>query len=422
MLQELDVLIGFVVVISVASLLIMVATQAISSCLALRGRNLRDALVALFYKISSDRNKATELAEKILLDPMYSDSALSMNNPWAGWLKFSSAIRPDECLQLIKAIANSSTTQPLRDYANELLTQLAASPELKAAEATKTAIQAAQPAPGELALVLQYQRAILEATQASIQIELQNWEKQFNSAQDRAAQWFTMNSRWWTVGLSFVAAFLLQLDTFELFKRISSDDALRNGLVNLSTAVEKRADEAMDEFSPGTVYYAVLKQMHEGDVDVKTFLPPQEIDGQTYAAATAWLNSQAALSKTPLDKEKQGQLIERFSAAVQTKSRERLDFARQEFGTIAGLYGQSKLQLLPVPYFQDWPQFFGYSRDTQFRHLFGMLATGMLLALGAPFWFNLLKSLTNLRSSLAQSIDKEENKSEAKPSGGPKNS
>jgi hypothetical protein len=157
--------------------------------------------------------------------------------------------------------------------------------------------------------------------------------------------------------------------------------------------------------------------MHDGDADVKTFAAPQETDAQTYSAAIAWLNNQAVLSRPPLDKEKQNQLIGRFSTAVQAKSKERLESAKNEFGTVAGLYGQSKLQLLPDPYWQGWPHFFGYSGDTQFRHLFGMLATGMLLALGAPFWFNLLKSLTNLRSTLAQSVDKEEKKTEAQPSG-----
>jgi hypothetical protein len=41
MLKQLDTLIGFAVVMSVVSLLIMVATQAITSMLALRGKNLR---------------------------------------------------------------------------------------------------------------------------------------------------------------------------------------------------------------------------------------------------------------------------------------------------------------------------------------------------------------------------------------------
>jgi hypothetical protein len=35
-----------------------------------------------------------------------------------------------------------------------------------------------------------------------------------------------------------------------------------------------------------------------------------------------------------------------------------------------------------------------------------MLASAALLSLGAPFWFNLLKALTNLRPALAQQVDK----------------
>jgi len=51
MLKQLDTLIGFAVVMSVVSMLIMVATQAISSVLALRGKNLRDGLQALFLRL-----------------------------------------------------------------------------------------------------------------------------------------------------------------------------------------------------------------------------------------------------------------------------------------------------------------------------------------------------------------------------------
>jgi hypothetical protein len=35
----------------------------------------------------------------------------------------------------------------------------------------------------------------------------------------------------------------------------------------------------------------------------------------------------------------------------------------------------------------------------------GVLATAALLSLGAPFWFNLLKSLTNLRPLVATKQD-----------------
>ena len=248
----------------------------------------------------------------------------------------------------------------------------------------------------------------LRVLAGATQLEFEKWKTDFKAAQDRAEQWFTMNTRWCTVALAFPAAFLLQLDVFEVFSRISSDDALRNGLLNLSTAVEKRADEAMNQVAPGTVYFAVLKQMHNEDGDVKNFAAPHESDAQNYSAAKTWLDNQALQSQPPLDKEKQNQLIDRFSAAVQAKSKERLESAEQAFGHIAGLYGQSKLQLIPDPYWRGWNHFF------EIRHFVGMLAAGMLLTLGAPFWFNLLKSLTDLRSAVAEQMDKEERKPQTK--------
>ena len=42
------------------------------------------------------------------------------------------------------------------------------------------------------------------------------------------------------------------------------------------------------------------------------------------------------------------------------------------------------------------------------HHGLGMLMTMGLLTLGAPFWFNTLRSLTNLRSVLASDISQEQ--------------
>ena len=40
-------------------------------------------------------------------------------------------------------------------------------------------------------------------------------------------------------------------------------------------------------------------------------------------------------------------------------------------------------------------------------HRLGILASALLLSLGAPFWFNILKSLSSLRSSVASNISEE---------------
>ena len=94
---------------SAVSMLIMVATQAISSVLALRGKNLRDGLQALFLRLvpTLDASKARDLAESILKRPTISDSSLSIK----GWMpeswKLGTAIRPEECLAALRRIAEN---------------------------------------------------------------------------------------------------------------------------------------------------------------------------------------------------------------------------------------------------------------------------------------------------------------------------
>jgi len=53
--------------------------------------------------------------------------------------------------------------------------------------------------------------------------------------------------------------------------------------------------------------------------------------------------------------------------------------------------------LVPDPY----PPFASYWAPT-WQHFWGTLASAALLSLGAPFWFNLLKDLSNLRPTLAK--------------------
>src|SRR5215471_2460812 len=141
MLKQVDTLIGFAVVMSVVSMLIMVATQAISSVLALRGRNLRDGLQAVFLRLvpTLDASKARDLAESILKRPAISDSSLSIK----GWMpeswKLATAIRPEECLDALRRIATRSIEvlqKPLSDAASTVLpgAQDAAKEVLKALE------------------------------------------------------------------------------------------------------------------------------------------------------------------------------------------------------------------------------------------------------------------------------------------------
>ncbi|WP_321477264.1 hypothetical protein [uncultured Paludibaculum sp.] len=57
---------------------------------------------------------------------------------------------------------------------------------------------------------------------------------------------------------------------------------------------------------------------------------------------------------------------------------------------------QTSLQLVPTPYPAPWYEPYGNR-----RHLLGVFFTIALLCLGAPFWFNVLKSVSSLKPLLA---------------------
>jgi hypothetical protein len=145
MLNQLDTLIGFAVVMAVVSLLITIVTQMVSAALGLRGKYLADALETMIHKIDptiTDKvhNLGKQLSKWILMHPVLSDSILPMNPKWLdeipgiAWLRnrwrIASAIRPDEFFQVLqdiagvspdKALAKQETAQQAAELANKAL-------------------------------------------------------------------------------------------------------------------------------------------------------------------------------------------------------------------------------------------------------------------------------------------------------------
>jgi hypothetical protein len=80
---------------------------------------------------------------------------------------------------------------------------------------------------------------LIQELNTATNVTLENLEKWFNSAQDRAQQWFTMHTRVVTIIASVVIAFVLQLDTFETIKHISSDQDIRSKLAAETEGVLK---------------------------------------------------------------------------------------------------------------------------------------------------------------------------------------
>jgi hypothetical protein len=379
----------------------------------------------MVYKIDPGIKKdCRDLVDQILTHPLASDSILPMREhypiPVLGWIpglgkwnprfwqaivlrwRRATAIRPEEILALLEmhagckaAEARTVLDQSCKDFldAREKLYQWK-----KLAQSNLTAVQkengqnlaeimagalrkytalrilaklqvvSDETSAGVAALRIALPKLVEQRGAAAIQElsqatnhALNNLTLWFEASQDRASQWFAMHTRRVTVVLAFVLAFVLQLDTVELFKQVSFDKTLRNNLVK--TAVDGSLMNAGN-----TVLINGTNLMYIGTNSV-------------------------------LYQEKMAVLTNALTTVLQTSAND-------------------GLILLPEPYpypvkFLGWRwHFFQFTGRWSWpaRRLFGIILSACLLSLGAPFWFNVLKSLASLRTSLANEVDKDAQK------------
>ena len=112
------------------------------------------------------------------------------------------------------------------------------------------------------------------------------------------------------------------------------------------------------------------------------------------------LSIDPALRTSLIDKSKTVQDEATQALQPQPPAQER-DAAMKKAFTIVG-----ELELIPNPYHSI--DFLPWQNHWQNLHLWGILFSAGLLSLGAPFWFNALKTLTALRPVVAKKLDDEQ--------------
>jgi len=351
MLQYLDTLIGFAVVMLLISLLITVLTQIVSELLNHRGSNLRWGLTTLFQHIDPTlypqlAASANRLAHEALRHPLISDSWFSSLRAvrWAeevpllgkllGRVRLASAIRPGELTNLLKQIAAGATPPgvlaPLTaaEWAAlqaDIDALLAAPNPASAREVRQAATVAAAAVNG---IAGQADSPILQDSVNAIRGTAGKLEAWFGSMMDRVAQKFTMYMRLWTVLFAIAFALATGLNSVCLLRELSQSSMLRAALVSASQQTLTTAGTVLDKTDAPASAAASQKAIQDG------------FSNASQVAAIA--------------------------------SKENFDILRNR-----------------------WPA------NWDLKYLAGVLITAALLSLGSPFWFNAVKSLTNLRPIVA---------------------
>ena len=415
MLNTLDTVIAFAVIMTVLSLLITLVVQMVSAALSLRGKNLANALALTFQTIDPTIGKyAHSLAAQILCDPIFSDSLWQKKNRNLdeNAQKFIAAQRklrdatlrrlddPARAEAISKATAEVNTAKAAVTIPNvrpnrETPWGFWAIPWSGAMQIA-TAIR-----PGEIYRVLQEMREMTpeEAQLLDIPKELPEKARGLIAALHRL-DLPAIESR---VKLKDIAA------AAKIFAP-EQQKAVLDSLGSFGATVERATTQAYDRFQRwfgsgqdraeqwfqihvrmvtivAAITASIFLQLDTVEIYDKLRHEPKLVEALV-KAAPGTLEQGAAV---------QGQLDANAREKAFADLKEKID--------------STGFELLPRGWFARWPA----EKLWWFNHLFGLALSAGLLTLGAPFWFNLLKNLTNLRPAVATLVEQRPTSTPALP-------
>ena len=439
MLAYLDTIMAFTVIMLGFSLMITILNQTVSAFLGYRGTNLRWGIQTMLQTLDSKLGAEAEtIANKLLTECVVSDSIFARyasleKIPLLGRLvrrwRLATALGPDALVHFLIKYKDNPSLLIKNNDPNLAKVQTAIGDLLKAVDANTQrkldqvfaafnapAAPGAPTAPG--AIKPNYELRIddfLTQLGNSVQQSVGEIEAWFDMVMKRASQRFTMQIRIWTVVFAFLLAFGIHLDSLKLFNDLLGNPALRQKLVDQSEAMLKEADAVLGAPTAGgqsseltvspEVLQGQMKELIDKDIDKNTEAKPELLGDlpkfNNIPEADTWLQNNL---KPEVNQDRKEELSAKYRGRV-------ISGLRIKAKDISDLFQKAGLQLLPtdrtLPRWNSlsgWKAFFW--PDSK-RNLFGILVSAGLLSLGAPFWYNALKTLSNLRPMVASKQEKQ---------------
>ena len=376
MLTHLDALVSLCVVLLLGSLLVTVVTQIVISVFNLRGRNLFWGLNRLLHELQPGvKDEIDEIVHKLLTFPLI---AKAKN-------RYATVIRVEELSKLLLKFSEYPQKYKLSESATEWITHFTKIDEEKLAEQIGLL-------PDNLEDTLQKNllkiyRAISRQLQQSREklIDLEDW---FDKISDRMSERFSLHSKIISISASLIVAFSMQLNSIDLIQNIYADADLRARLVSSTDIFLEKGEQLLAQRSTFNIAMDSLSVQH------KEFQLPSAPAFTSRIAATSWLR-QSAPPDVNIDSltEIYNQLLDKVTVVYMGQLGQEALALRDQLNNLG-------LKMLDEHYSWDlnsWP----------IRKYFGIVISVVLLSLGAPFWFNALKNLANLRSKIVQKEEME---------------
>ncbi len=454
MLEHLDTILSFAVVMLLLSLLVTTIVQMFVAALSLRSTILKMGIERLLKQVAPNdlKEHAARIAAAVVCHPAVvterSWPAAALRKLWASIKGQPTAPRPcatdikkEELVRLLgdlaknppdglpsdaaNALKNLMTTDTRKEELIRLLGDLAKNPPngfpadvaktLKdlldvatlpqtkvLADTIQTELEKVFPIPSEVARI---KRIVDEARERTSKFagDVTAW---FDTVIDRTTDEFLQRTRWITVGCALVLPLVLHVDSLQIFRQLASNPEMRAKLVQMTDATLDKAAQAF-VLAEGSTSLA-SKAIHQACKDCNEIAVAYELKNvpsglATRAQGVAWLT--VKFGEPPKDPNHPKKFLPAYHKRFDEHAATQLQGLAQCAREIKTTLDNSTLTIfeIPVTWKGAWKNYWGWWSDGM--HFWGTLVTAVFLSLGAPFWYNALKQLSNLRPAIAQKVD-----------------
>jgi hypothetical protein len=217
----------------------------------------------------------------------------------------------------------------------------------------------------------------------------------FENMEPALAKRFQFIIRIWTVAWSFAIAFAFQVSTPDLLNTLPSADAKRQAIIaavpNLTNEASRKLAFSSDDILEESI--ARLSKIFPQYTELFA-----QVSGDRESKQVMMDEMRNVLGKLA-DKDK---VLYEYSAIIDSGS---ADAAATAYEHTSQLLDQLNTfgvapRLDNFKYYAERKSGRASGWAIQWGHVFGVLITGILLSLGAPFWFEQLKNLSSLRDAM----------------------
>jgi hypothetical protein len=364
MLKTIDILLGVTVVMLIVSMCITMLTQAVGHLRETAGTRLLEGLSDLLQQIdpSLSRTIASGIATALLRHPLVNDGAKRLGTTihreelTTLLLNLGSGNIPESLKTQVSTDVQAAITKILTDHG-------ITNPQQTLANVRSVALHLERASPA-LATDVRHSIALMQEVSEGLIGKVNGW---FDQTMDRVSSRFTTSARQATFICSILVAFALQLDVVGLVNRLSVDPELRKALVTEATEIANSPRSA----------------------------------NETDAARQAETQMQTLATMTGQSRQDLQDLVQ--IGVVTLPGRQWLNNWGNGSLCQAGNWITTKIAGPPPANAPPTPATPEPCRPKV--NLLGVILSALMLSLGAPFWYNVMKNLIGLRSAIAGKDD-----------------